>query len=153
MTELFDQIEGLLEESSYDFQVADDEEVLRIAISAPEGDWMVYVRVMPSGPCMVYSKPEFDAASEHRAATSEFITRVNFGILAGNFEMDFADGECRFKTAFDSNGESVPDVVFINTLEANLANMHKYLPALQGVASGAMTIDEALTACGRGTDG
>ena len=152
MTDLFDQIQGLLEESDYDFQVADDEEVLRIALEAPEGAWTVYLRVMPTGPCVVYSKPEFDAAPEHRAATSEFITRVNFGILVGNFEMDFDDGECRFKTAFDSDTEPVPAAVIVNTLEGNLANMHKYLPALQGVATGAMTMDEALAACGRLAD-
>ncbi|GAA1771730.1 YbjN domain-containing protein [Nocardioides hankookensis] len=149
MTKLFDQIIELLGQSEYDYQVADEEEVLRLALEAPEGSWTAYVRVMANGICVVYSKPEFDAAPEHRAATSEFMTRVNFGILIGNFEMDWSDGEVRFKTAFDADAGLVPAALVVNTIDGNIANMHQYLPALQGVATGEMTVDEALEACGR----
>ena len=149
MTQLFEQILELLGDSEYDYQVADDEEVLRLALEAPEGSWTAYVRVMKNGVCVVYSKPEFDAAAEHRASTSEFMTRVNFGILLGNFEMDWTDGEVRFKTAFDADAGKVPAAIIVNTIDGNLANMHQYLPALEGVATGAMTVDEALEACGR----
>lgn len=149
MSDLFDQIVSLLGDSDYDFQVADEDEVLRLGLETSEGSWMAYLRVMDSGPCVVYSKPEFDVAPEHRQAVSDFMTRVNFGILLGNFELDVADGECRFKTAFDSDGGEVPSAVVVNTVEGNIANMHKYLPALRGVATGELTVDEALRAAGR----
>jgi len=32
---------------------------------------------------------------------NEFLTRANYGLNIGNFEMDFQDGEIRFKTAID----------------------------------------------------
>jgi hypothetical protein len=149
MSDLFDQLNELLEDSDYDFQVADSDEVLRLAFETAEGQWMTYVRVMASGPCVLYGKPEFDVPAEHRQTVSDFITRVNFGILVGNFELDFVDGECRFKTAFDSDHGRVPAAIFVNAVEGNLANMQKYLPSIAGIATGAMTLDEALIACGR----
>lgn len=149
MSELFDQINELLEDSDYDFQVADEEEVLRLAFESEAGQWLTYLRVMSHGPCVVYGKPEFDVPAERRQAVADFITRVNFGILLGNFELDVGDGECRFKTAFDSDHGPVPAAIIVNSVEANLANMEKYLPGLEGLATGAMTLDEALVACGR----
>lgn len=38
------------------------------------------------------------AAPEMRAAAAEYITRVNFGLYNGNFELDYSDGEIRYKT-------------------------------------------------------
>ena len=40
---------------------------------------------------------------EQRAAVSEFITRANYGLTNGNFEMDFNDGELRYKTTVSQN--------------------------------------------------
>lgn len=34
---------------------------------------------------------------EQRVAVNEFITRANYGLLKGNFEMGFRDGELRYK--------------------------------------------------------
>jgi hypothetical protein len=146
---LFEQVVGLLGDSDYDFQVSDEDEVLRLGLETDEGSWMAYLRVMPSGPCVVYSKPEFDVAPEHRQAVSDLITRLNFGILVGNFELDVDDGECRFKTAFDSDGEEVSTAIVVNTIEGNIATMHKYLPTLRAVATGEMTVEEGLRAAGR----
>ena len=40
---------------------------------------------------------------EQRAAVSEFITRANYGLTKGNFEMDFSDGELRYKTTISQH--------------------------------------------------
>ena len=32
---------------------------------------------------------------------AEFLTRANYGIMIGNFEMDFNDGEVRYKGALE----------------------------------------------------
>lgn len=41
---------------------------------------------------------KFNAPEEARDAVCEFITRANYGLLNGNFEMDFEDGEIRYKS-------------------------------------------------------
>ncbi|MEO3704272.1 hypothetical protein [Trichormus azollae] len=40
-----------------------------------------------------------------RMAVAEFIARGNFGIVIGNFEIDFSDGEIPYKTSIDVKGD------------------------------------------------
>lgn len=41
--------------------------------------------------------PPLVAKQEHRPVIAEYITRANYGMVNGNFEMDYNDGEIRFK--------------------------------------------------------
>ena len=38
-------------------------------------------------------------------AIAEFLTRTNYSMIIGNFELDFADGEIRYKTSIDVQGD------------------------------------------------
>ena len=38
------------------------------------------------------------ADENHRLATAEYLTRANYNVRVGNFEMDMNDGEIRYKT-------------------------------------------------------
>ena len=49
-----------------------------------------------------YSAP-ITVPEEKRTAISEFITRANYGLTNGNFEMDFSDGELRYKTTISQH--------------------------------------------------
>src|SRR5438552_11284376 len=48
---------------------------------------------------LFYSLCPVRVPQQSRAAISEFVTRANSGLIIGNFEMDFADGEVRFRTS------------------------------------------------------
>jgi hypothetical protein len=85
---------------------------------------------------VVYSKPNFTVPEERRLLMAEFITRANFGIVVGNFELDMSDGEIRFKTSFDSGGEEVPESIIVSTIEGNIAHMDKYIDILEKNANG-----------------
>jgi len=37
----------------------------------------------------------------------KFLTRANYGMMIGNFEMDFTDGEIRYKTSIDVEGDKL----------------------------------------------
>jgi hypothetical protein len=41
-----------------------------------------------------------------RVAVCEYLMRVNFGLRIGSFDLDFSDGEFRFRTALDIEGGS-----------------------------------------------
>ena len=46
-----------------------------------------------------HARPE-----EMRVPMAEFLTRANYGLRIGNFEMDFEDGEVRYKSSVDFEG-------------------------------------------------
>lgn len=51
---------------------------------------------------VVFTYCPLGAMQEDRMKVAEFIIRVNYGLMHGNFEMDFRDGEIRYKTVLPS---------------------------------------------------
>jgi hypothetical protein len=50
---------------------------------------------------LIYTTPLLAVPEDKRPAVCEFITRANYGLPAGNFEMDWSDGELRYKVFLD----------------------------------------------------
>ena len=50
---------------------------------------------------LVYTTLLQAVPEEKRSAVAEFITRANYGLPGGNFEMDWRDGELRYKVFLD----------------------------------------------------
>lgn len=58
---------------------------------------------------VVYAVAPLSADSESCGAVAEYLTRVNYGLLYANFEMDYNDGEVRLKDTILTEGlEEVP---------------------------------------------
>ena len=57
---------------------------------------------------------------------SELVNRINYGLVIGNFELDFSDGEVRFKTSIDLEGtEETYNAIKMCTL-GNVITMDRY---------------------------
>jgi hypothetical protein len=76
------------------------------------------------------------APTTTRLATQEFVTRANYGLVIGNFEMDLDDGEVRFKASLDLHGEPLTTPLLRALAEATLTTMRRYLPGLLAVMHG-----------------
>jgi hypothetical protein len=81
---------------------------------------------------------------EKRGQMLELINRLNFSLFLGNFEMDFEDGEVRYRTGFFFESIEANEYVLDQLVMTNIAMMDKYLPALMGVMFGGLTALEAL---------
>ena len=64
---------------------------------------------------LVYASPKVHADpsdADMMASMAEFLTRANYGLLNGNFEMDMGDGELRYKCYIHcGDQEPSPDLV------------------------------------------
>lgn len=57
------------------------------------------------------------ADEQYRAAIAEYITRANYGLKSGNFEMDYSDGEIRYKMYVNCRGlNTIPDELIEHAL-------------------------------------
>ena len=70
------------------------------------------------------------APEEVRAAVAEYITRANYGLRIGNFEMDYTDGEVRYKSSLDFEGGGTYGTLIKNTIYPAVQTMDFYLPGL-----------------------
>ncbi len=83
---------------------------------------------------------------ERRAAAMEFLTRANFGLRMGHFEFDLEDGEVRYKTSIDVEGDRLTPALVRRLVRPNLVTMDRYLPGLLRVVYGATTPAEEIAA-------
>jgi hypothetical protein len=77
-----------------------------------------------------------NAPENRRAEAAEFLTRANYALPLGNFEMDLADGEVRFKNSMSFAGEPLTDNLIRNTLYPASSVAAKYYPGLLKVIFG-----------------
>ena len=128
---------GAFEERGLDWGETSDDEVIRVPILGENGAWACFVVAREAeGRCTVYSQAPWETPEERRQAMAEVVTRINFGLPLGNFEMDFSDGEIRFKTSVDVRGDRLSGEIFDGLFEPNVATMDHYLPALEAVRDG-----------------
>ncbi|MEO1389173.1 MAG: YbjN domain-containing protein [Cyanobacteria bacterium J06634_6] len=64
---------------------------------------------------------------------AQFITRANYGLILGNFELDYTDGEIRYKTSLDVEGDRLTPALTKNLISTNVMTMNQYLPGLLAV--------------------
>lgn len=64
---------------------------------------------------------------------AEFITRANYGMIVGNFELDYTDGEIRYKTSIDLEDVRSIKALVRHAIYANVLTMDKYFPGLMRV--------------------
>lgn len=134
-----------LREHGFSWDETSDPEVLLTPVDGVNGSWSCYVLCrQAAGRCIVYGRPDWITPEPQRSAMAELLTRVNFGLPVGNFEMDLTDGEVRFKTSVDVTGDRLSTALFEALFETNAAAMDIYLPALEAVRDGRMAPDEAV---------
>lgn len=107
------------------------DDVLRLPFQGAAGQWMCFAQAREAHTQFVfYSVYPALAPANRRAAMAELLTRANFGLVLGNFELDYEDGEVRFKTSVDVEGTSLTPPLIQACVYANVTMMDQYLPAL-----------------------
>ena len=91
-----------------------------------------------------YSYFPVNVPSGKQAVVAELITRANYGMRVGNFEMDYEDGEVRFKTSIDVENNEFTQALVSNHVYTNVWTMDRYLPALFAVIYANISAIEAL---------
>ena len=79
-------------------------------------------------------------------AVAEFITRANYDLRAGCFEMDFSDGEVRYRTHHHV-GEDTTSLTadqIRHAIYVNVSMVERYGNALMAVMMGFQTPEEAI---------
>lgn len=131
---LSDVITKHLQEINFRFQ-EDQQGVFTFGISGKNGNFSVTARARElTHQIVIHSRLAMNVPEKRRLAMCEFLTRANYGLLLGNFEMDLDDGEVRYKTSVDLEGVTdVPGAVIRHLIGANIATFDRYLPGMCSV--------------------
>ena len=81
---------------------------------------------------------------EERAPACELLMRANHGLMLGNFDLDFADGEVRYKVSVDVEGGTL-GTRMVQTMITIALDMHEmWYPPLMKVIYGGVTPEDAV---------
>ncbi len=126
-----------LEEDGWHPQRLDDKHVYRFGCRGKNGTFTCFAQVHTDMEQMIfYIVAPVNASEERRGAVAEFITRANYGMRIGNFEMDFTDGEIRYKSSFDFESTVLGSQLIKNALYPGVQTTDQYLPGLMKVIYG-----------------
>lgn len=96
--------------------------------------WIVVAQSRePEQQLLVWSALIEPVPPERRAAVGDYLNQVNYGLSIGNFELDFTDGEVRFKTSVDVEGGELTETMLKNLLYLNVTTMDRYQPGVDRV--------------------
>jgi hypothetical protein len=134
-------------EDDWAFAKLQGEPTLRLAFNGKNGQWDCYVKAREAEQQFVfYSICPISSPIDKRLVTAEFITRANYGLTIGNFELDFNDGEIRYKTSIDVEGDRLTPALIKRLVYINVLTMDEYLPGIKAVIETEISPEAALQA-------
>jgi hypothetical protein len=134
MTDIFHQLIEFFEEDGWDFQEAEGMTILSMGFAGVHGKWLCYAQAREKEEQFVfYSVLPINVPESRMARMAEFLTRVNYGMVIGNFEMDYDDGEIRYKTSVDIEGAELSAALIRQIVYANLVITDRYLSGVMRV--------------------
>lgn len=129
--QMLKQVTSFFDEDGWDYQVSDELNILSMGFAGVNGKWLCYAQARETEEQFVfYSVLSVNAPEKRMMKMAEFITRVNYGMVIGNFEMDFEDGEIRYKTSVDVEGTELSSAMIRQIVYANLVITDRYLPGI-----------------------
>lgn len=127
-------VAAFLTADDWKFQQIEGKPILSMGFKGENGSWRCYAQAKePQEQFIFYSVMESNAPAERREAVAEFITRANYGMIIGNFELDYSDGEVRYKTSIDVEGGELTPGLVKSLIYLNVMMMDKYLPGIMSV--------------------
>lgn len=135
--QIFNAMVAFFEDDDWNFHWVDGMPVLSMSFTGKNGKWLCYAQAREDQEQFVYySVCPVNVPEERRNAAAEFITRANYGMIIGNFEMDYKDGEIRYKTSIDVEGAELTPPLVKQMVYANVIIMDRYLPGIMRVIYG-----------------
>jgi len=134
---IFDTMLQFFQEDGWKFRQLEDKPILQMGFSGNNGSWMCFAQARDDQQRFAfYSIMESRVPENKRLAVAEYLTRANYGLMIGNFEMDFSDGEVRYKTTIDVEGGQLTPAMVKTMVYVNVLMMDKYLPGIMSVIYG-----------------
>ncbi len=134
-----------LELLEWRFIVEEEQEMIRLGISVKNAKLDCILHVLPKQDFILFfSLFPIPIPEEKRLQISEYITRANYGLNAGNLELDFKDGEVRYRTYCNTDNNSLNEEIIKHLIHVNIQTMDRYAAGIMKVLYGNQTPLQAI---------
>jgi hypothetical protein len=131
-----------LEAEGWGPEQVEETPIYRMSFSGDGGPITCYAQVRVEEEILLcYAVAPVQVEEAGRPAVAEFITRANYGLWVGNFELDWGDGEVRYKSSLDFEGVALTSELVRNAISPVVQMMVCYLPGLMSVIDGLSPVE------------
>ncbi len=142
---IFNIIISFLQANNLQFAKAEDVTVLWFRVKGISGEWTCYAYSKElERQLVLYSFFPYKIKPHKLAAVAEFIARVNYDMMIGNFELNFDTGEVRYKTSVDLGLHIFEYTMLQSLMEANFACMDTYFEGLMKIIYSSISPEEVV---------
>lgn len=138
-------VQGFFDQDGWDCKL-ENPSTLRLLAQGKTEKWTCYAQVVAQHQFLFYSICPIAIPKPKRNKLAEFITRANYGMTIGNFELDYTDGEIRYKTSIDVEGEKLTSALIKRLVYTNVAMMDEYLPGIRAMIEDGLSAEAAIQA-------
>jgi hypothetical protein len=143
----FAAVGKFMEEDGWHPQKLEDNYVYRAYFVGHNGEVTCFAQVrVDLEQFIFYVVMPMRAPTQVRLAVAEYITRANYGLRIGNFEMDFDDGEVRYKSSLDFESVDLTPALIRNTIYPAVQTMDRYMSGVLSVIFGGKSAEDAIAA-------
>lgn len=134
MGRIMDIVGHFLEEDDWPVSQVEGRSVYKTGFEGKNGQFTCYAQERTEQQQFVfYSIFPVRTPENKLPEVAEFVTRANYGMIIGNFELDYADGEIRYKTSVDIEDVELTEPLVRHMVYANVLTMDKYFPGMMRV--------------------
>ena len=134
MSQIIEACVSFFEADEWPHERIEELPMVRSRYAGRNGNYDCWFQARPAEQQMMfYSRAPINASVEKRVALGEFFTRANYGMVIGNFELDLADGEMRYKVSVDVEGIELTNTFLKNLSYTAVVTMDRYLPGIMKV--------------------
>lgn len=156
MATIYESMAAFFKKDEWPATQIEGQTAMSMNFQGQNGRWGCLARVDQEKELVLfYSYCPVKAPEDKRPILADFLTRANYGLYIGNFEMDYNDGEIRYKTSVDvegnkstEEGEAEPVQLTFALMKRlvydNVGVMDKYMPGIMAVIYGGASPTEAI---------
>lgn len=145
MAKIFEKVTEFFQSEKWKFATVQDQPILRMGFSGQNGNWTCFAQAREEEQQFIfYSVLPNNALDAKRPAIAEFITRANYNLVVGNFELDYTDGEIRYKTSMNLANVEVTHPLLHGLIAPNIFTTDRFFPGVTAVLFANATPTEAI---------
>lgn len=147
MANIFRAFCRFLDDDDWRYRVVEEQTIIKFGIQGETADFDCFVDIKPDRHlCILYVIAPNRVPSQKRTQVAEFLTRANYGLILGCFELDMDDGEVRYRTSVQIEDSEMSQAMIKTMIYASIATMEGYYRGLMSIIYGSATVMQAIKA-------
>lgn len=135
---IIDELAAYFDNDNWNYEYHEDNQVFtgEISLDGPLGS-VKFVMFANEDHAVCYHILPITARPQERPAQAEFLTRVNYNLAQGSFQLDFSDGEIRYKhraSLADLRANSYESISYLLGLGCSM--IEQYSPGIVAISFG-----------------